>query len=134
MIKKHDIDEGSTLYVRSTSKDQLLCRIDYFNPSLTQRRGVTMTPYKFSSGCAIASKDFTKRFYDIVIFILFCHFGENKIRGTTSNGVMVSCQKSKVAGVTATEPVLFNGKSTKMRFFIFGEQIFATFVLDAIFL
>ena len=47
----------------------------------------------------------------------------------------MSCQKSKVGGggVIATQPVLFNGKRTKIRFSCISGQIHAKFVLYAIY-
>ena len=65
-----------------------------------------MTHSQFSPGYAKTAKDFTKLFhYDIV---------------SSSFAVMVSRQKSKVGGCHCDPAcILFDGKGTKMRFFMF---------------
>ncbi len=88
------------------------------NTFLTKGGGHYDPPSSFLQVAPKGQKILLNRFYDIEISS-FAIILPKKVRGTTFNEVMVSRQMSKVGGVIATQPVLFNGKSTKIRFFVF---------------
>ncbi len=75
--------------------------------------------YKYISDCAKTAKDFAKHFYDIVsssFAVILVKKIRQRYHLQRGNGV-----PSKVEGneIIATQPVLFKGKSTKIRFFMF---------------
>ncbi len=72
-------------------------------------KGVTMTPLRVFPETA---KDFTKRFYDIVFFILCGHFGEKK-KVPPSTGSWCPVKSRRGGGGHCDPACTYNGKSTK---------------------